>query len=198
MARRKRHLGGGGAEGGGSIVQGGSKFVGRLKTLLRILLEAAQRDLLERRWYRGVSQRRPNGAFLQLLQENRRRRLIRERHFADEHLVQDDAERVDIAARIDSPALDLLGRHVVGRAERAAGARELRRLVEGLGDAEVDQLRELAAVRAGREHDVLRLQVAVDDVVLVRRGERAGNLAKNRDGAGQRDRVAGLNQRFQA
>src|SRR5262249_60166212 len=108
VARRKRHRGGGGAEGGGSIVRGGSKFVGRLKTLLRILLEAAQRDLLERRWYRCVSQRRPNGAFLQLLQENRRRRLIRERHFADDHLEQDDAEHREIPARIASPALVVL------------------------------------------------------------------------------------------
>ena len=64
--------------------------------------------------------------------------------------------------------------------------------------AEIDQLRDLAAIRAGGEHDVVRLQIAMDDVVAVGRRQRARHLAENRNRARHRDGAAGLNQRLQA
>ena len=56
-----------------------------------------------------------------------------------DHLEQRRAERVEVRARVDlAVAARLLGRHVRGRADDGARARELR--VLGGGDAEVDEL----------------------------------------------------------
>src|SRR5438034_1257591 len=48
-----------------------------------------------------------------------------ERHARREALVGDDAERVDVAAAIQRLGAGLLGAHVMRRADRHAGAREL-------------------------------------------------------------------------
>ena len=61
--------------------------------------------------------------------------------FAGEHLVEHDAQRVDVAAGIAALALHLLGGDVIGRAHhlRKLGERQPPRA--GLaGDAEIDQL----------------------------------------------------------
>ena len=84
----------------------------------------------------------------------------------------------------------LLGRHVGGGAEDHAGpswrtvsvgavVEPTRQLVHGpigLGEAEVEHLDR--AVR--RDLDVRRLEVAVDDALLVRRLERLGDLPRDR------------------
>ena len=92
-------------------------------------------------------------------------------HVADEHLVEHDAERVDVGLAVDVVAERLLGRHVVGRAEHApVGGQAV--LVERAGDAEVGDLGRALAV----DQHVLRLDVAVHDVVRVGAAERAGDL----------------------
>ena len=68
--------------------------------------------------------------------------------------------------------------------ERVLGRAELR-------DAEVEQLRERATVFVAREEDVLGLEVAVGDALGVRRVERAGDRAQDRQRVGQRDRATG-------
>ena len=74
------------------------------------------------------------------------------------------------AAGVSSPAGDLLGRHVPGRAEDALAARRRR---HGRRDAEVDDL-DLALLV---DHHVARRDVAVDDVhAAVRVVERAADL----------------------
>ena len=98
-------------------------------------------------------------------------------------------------------AAHLLGSHVADRAEEAAGLRRRRRqrlgvLVGGgiaprharrhqLDQAEVEDLHQSVA----REEDVLRLEVAVDDAALVRRGEAAGELPGVVDGLARRQRA---------
>ena len=74
-----------------------------------------------------------------------------------EQLVEDDAERVDVAAPIDLLAARLLGRHVAELALEDARllAEEVR-----AGDAEVGDLHDALV----REQDVLRRDVAVHDV----------------------------------
>ena len=108
---------------------------------------------------------------------------------AGEHLVQDAAEGPDVAALVRLASFRLLGRHVGGRTEdhapaghRGPGNRRRRGDVGGsgfrvceLGEAEVQDLHR--AVRP--ERDVGRLQVAVDDPLLVRRLERFGNLFRD-------------------
>jgi hypothetical protein len=77
--------------------------------------------------------------------------LADERHAAGDHLVEHDAEGVDVGAVIDvAAALALLGGHVRRRAHHQAGAGAPRaRLIAGeLGDAEVEQLDEVALAAA--------------------------------------------------
>ena len=87
--------------------------------------------------------------------------------------VEDGAERKDVAARVGVAALDLLGRHVRGRAEQLAGRGHGRHGgVEHVGDAEVGELHRAVLV----QQHVLGLHVAVHDALRVRSGERSGQL----------------------
>jgi hypothetical protein len=104
-----------------------------------------------------------------------------ERPLASRKLVQQHTEREQIAAVVDGQVLQLLRRHVRhcpddspiarqrGRA-RAVFAVVTRWGGAELGDAEVEHLH---AALAG-QHDVGRLQVAVDDALLVGRRKRVG------------------------
>ena len=85
-----------------------------------------------------------------------------ERRPAHEQRVEDDAERIEVAALGDRLARGLLGRDELGGADDAAGRRQVR-AGEDLGDAEVGEL-DLAV---GGAQDVRRLEVAVDDAVIV-------------------------------
>ena len=85
-------------------------------------------------------------------------------------LVQHDAQRVDVAGGREILALGLLRRDVVGGAQHSG-----RFVVHGVlrpGDAEVHHLH----VAVGLHHDVLRLDVAVDDVLVVGDGEGLAHL----------------------
>ena len=94
-----------------------------------------------------------------------------ERPHAAQQLVERDAEREQVAARRDGLAERLLGG---GVARRAGG---LGVLALGDGDAEVAQRR----LALGVDPDVVGLDVAVDDAVGVRVGERVGDLAPGGD-----------------
>ena len=72
-----------------------------------------------------------------------------ERRLAGEHLVEQDAERVDVRAGVDVLAHRLLGRDVVGGAEHPARLGEPVGL-ERAGDAEVGDLRPALGVDRGR------------------------------------------------
>ncbi len=90
-----------------------------------------------------------------------------------EQLVEDDAEREKIAARVDAFAQDLFGRHVRGRSERGdvlepqGRERDLVGAGRALRDPEVEDL----DVTVPAHEDVRRLDVAVDDAALVRVGQ---------------------------
>ncbi len=115
------------------------------------------------------------------------------RRLAGEELLQDEAERVDVARRRRLLALRLLGAHVVdGAGDAADGEQQLaahhrlavderrqrpphfgRRLLLGaVRQTEVEDLR----LPFRREDDVLGLQVAVDDALTVRRRDRRQQL----------------------
>ncbi len=102
--------------------------------------------------------------------QRRRVALAHERVAARQHFIQHDAEREQVGAAVDRHTRYLLGRHVFRRAERCPGLRHARG--RHVGDAEVG---ELAAAR-GRDHHIGRLDVAVDDAVLLRVVERVGHL----------------------
>ena len=91
---------------------------------------------------------------------------------AGEHLERHDAEGVDIAARVERLAADLLRTHELGRAQDDPGRGELGDRRVGaplLGQTEVHHYGALGAGSVvGHQHDVLGLQVAVNDLQLVR------------------------------
>jgi hypothetical protein len=90
---------------------------------------------------------------------------------AGEHLEEHDAQRVEVALRIDVLAQRLLGRDVVGRAEHApVGGEAL--LGQRARDPEVGDLGRALLV----DEDVLGLDVAVDDAVVVGGAQGAGDL----------------------
>jgi tetratricopeptide (TPR) repeat protein len=96
-----------------------------------------------------------------------------EGRFAGQQLVEQHAQAVDVAARVDvQPAhLRLLGAHVERRADHLLELRINRLLdqpsLRRLGHAKVDHLRHRLPV-VDRDEDVRRLQIAVDDGFLVR------------------------------
>ena len=112
-----------------------------------------------------------------------------ERHAAGDELEQDAAHRVDVDAVIDVLAARLLGRHVLGRAEQHAGLGQLaaarRPSTRQLRDAEVEQLHEVGIAEELDEEHVLRLEIAVDDALGVRRrrarARSAGRSSSMRD-----------------
>ena len=97
--------------------------------------------------------------------------LALERQLADGELVEHDADGEHVGAEVERPALDVLGRHVRRRAEQLAGHGQPLE-VDHVRDAEVHQLHDAV----GPDHDVLGLDVAVQDAAGVRVGERARDL----------------------
>ena len=103
-------------------------------------------------------------------------RVAAERTARGEHLEENAAQREHVAARVGREASELLGRHVSERAEndprqRArdclgfAGCDRYERRVSR--EAEVENLGSVT----GNEKDVLRLQVAMDDIFRMRGGQ---------------------------
>ena len=86
--------------------------------------------------------------------------------------VQDGSQGVDVGRRAGEvrPPLGLLRRHVAGRAEDRLGPGQVAVGVEDLGQAEVGDL----GRSVGVEQDIGRLEVAVDDPLVVGLGDRAG------------------------
>jgi hypothetical protein len=110
--------------------------------------------------------------------------LAAERPPAGEQLVEHHAERVHVAVEADFLALDMLRRHVIGRAHRR-GLHHLALLQER--GAEVGDLH----LGAFGNHDVRRLDVAVDDALARRVLQRAAALEADLQHVGDRQQLAG-------
>ena len=149
----------------------------RLEALLRVLLEAVQDDPVERGRQRLALLGGRRGVLLEDRVHRLDGRVALGTRGARQHLVEHDAEREDVGAVIDGLPAHLLGRHVAHRAEHRARAGQRPRVGEQrrlgldrragrgqLGEAEVEDLDAAVA----RHEDVLRLQVAVDDPLVVR------------------------------
>ena len=108
--------------------------------------------------------------------ERLRRGVPAQRMSPGQQLVQHHAGGVDVAGRLDAAPGRLLRRHVGDGADHVAVAGERVRVHE-VGDAEVHDLDVPPVV----EHDVLGLDVAVDDALAVRVRERVEELHPDRD-----------------
>ena len=108
-----------------------------------------------------------------------------------QHLVHHRAERIQVGAVGDLQRLHLLRRHVRRAAGDAFDARDVR--VGDQRDAEVDD----AHVVRLREHDVRRLDVAVNDAAAVRVVQRLRALVDDLDDVVDRQQVVRLAVRRQ-
>ena len=176
-----------GAGGGRKRLDVEREVVGGLEALGGVLLQAVVDDPLQRGGQGRVRHRHLRRLFLEDRVQRLDRRAPLEGALAGEHLVQDGAEREDVRPMVGIVPAHLLGRHVPdgsqdhpflgvgiagdGRAHAVLeGARE--RGAPELGEAEVEDLHPAVA---GQE-DVVGLEVAVDDPLLVGGGEAAGDL----------------------
>jgi len=133
-----------------------------------------------------VGLERRGGDFLHdVLVADRERVLAVERHAAGEALIRDDAEGIDVGAPVERLRAGLLRTHVMRRADGHPGARELAAR-RRLRDPEIGDHRQPVLV----EHDVVGLDVAVDDAALVRVREGARHLDQDLTDLGRRERAA--------
>ena len=156
------------------------------RTLRGIRFQAAHDRAIDRRIEIAHDLGRLRDAVLLALGDELRQVASFERAAPGEELVEDEAERVDVAARRDFAAGELLGRHVGGRAgaQRFAG----RSRQAEIGDAD-------PAVAV--EHDVGGLQIAMDDAAIVRRGQARAHLPRDLDRAVLRKAADAAEQRRQ-
>ena len=156
-------------------LQGLGDLARLLGALAGVLLEAAQHDVLELLADLGPERARRLRDLVDDAVEDRLD-LAREGRLADEALVEDDAERVDVGAAVEGPRGDLLGREVGHGPHERAGLGQAR-LGRGVGEAEVHHADAHArAALLARHHDVGGLDVAVDDSPRVAVVEGLGDL----------------------
>ena len=152
---------------------------------LAILLERLVDDVLQLGGQRRVEPRRGHRRLAENPFEDHRRGRAGKWLRASRHLVQHDAERKEIGARVEVESARLLRRHVRDRADgRAAvgdvGGGDGDAAVTGrfliarrkLGEAEIQHL----CLASARDEDVCRLDVAVDDAARVGGIQRVGDV----------------------
>ena len=101
---------------------------------------------------------------------------------ARDHLVKHNPKTENVAARINLPATGLFGRHVLHCAHHQAGGNvhvlgssRLRRRLLLFGEFGQTKIQHLY-VAVVAQHDVFRLDVAMDDSCFVRSCQSAGDL----------------------
>ncbi len=157
-----------------------------LKTLVRIPVERHVDDRLELRVdHREQLPDRPR-ALVRDPVHHHVRGVAGKGLLPGQQLVHDEADREDVAAMIGGPSHRLLGRHVVRRTQHRAGPRQAARrgISDDARETEVEDLEN--AVR--RQHQVRRLDVAVDDPHLVRVAEAGAQLEDQFEAANQAQR----------
>jgi len=114
-----------------------------------------------------------------------------ERRLTGKRLVRDHAQRVDVARGRDVLTRRLLRRHVDRRARRHAFHRQPADRAEPR-DAPVDQAEWKVRV-AGREQQIVGLEIAMDDAAAMHGVEHVGDIAEQRRDVGPRE-PAGLTE----
>ena len=168
---RERRIGGEGD--GAAALEHADQLVGVLEALRRRLGHHLPDDL-EQLALLGILERRGGNLLHDVLVADGEGILTVERHATGETLVGHDAQRINVAATVERLRLGLLGTHVVRRADRHSGPGQLAAR-RRLRDAEVGDHRVPVLI----EHDVVGLDVAMDDFLLVGVGERAAHFGED-------------------
>ena len=140
-------------------------------SLFRVLAEELHDDLLQLGGgLRGqIGQRR---RFLEpLLQEEFRQRLTAKQRPTRQEHVKHPPEAVEVRTRPDRPALGLLRRHELRRAQDAA-RRRVRRAAEETGDPKIGKFH----LPGGRQQEIPRLDVAMDHAAIVGVSQGPGDI----------------------
>ena len=157
-----------------------------MKAFVGAFLEASLQDALPGR--SGQHTRRRDVG--RILLEDRRHRfgggVALERAASGEHLVEDAAQREDVGAMIAALPANLLGRHVTDRAEhdarfgRGRNRGRVRRRERVRGLPRQTEIEDLDRAVAADEH-VVRLQIAMRDMLVMRGRQAAGYLGGDGD-----------------
>ena len=139
-------------------------------------------DLVERGGKFGARVGDSRWRFVQVSEDDRELGVPIEGAYTGEAFVEDAAERVLVGARVDRAALDLLGRHVVDRADEATIAGQARDRGHMTREPEVADIG-VVARPGGADEDVAGLHVPVHEAGLVGHVERGGDLFDQRDRA---------------
>ena len=176
---------------GGSRHRRAAEVAGRRIAVVRRLGERSRDHGVERgRHAASLDGRRRLG---QMRPQPRLVAFARERHPAGEHVEQHAAERVDVGARVDVAAADLLRRDVVERPDPVAGLRRAR--LERTWRVSPKSVR--YAWSSPAEQHVGRLDVAVHEPGGVRGVERAGDLRDDPRRPLRRERALAPHERAQ-
>ena len=189
--RRRPAVRRGGTDEGGRLVAAQSRRdFGRRGAHAGVFLQALERELIEGGGQLDAHPRGRNRCVRQDPVQDRQGRAGMERMLARQHLVEDDAVGEHVAGQRDAVAAGLLGRHVADRAEHQTGARRTRQrrlvLVTAAGDAREAEVEHLHVAIVAHHH-VVWLDVAVHDLRGVRDGQRLRDLARDVDGAIERE-----------
>ena len=156
------------------------EHIGRaLVAALPRLLQALQDDPAQAGRDLGVERLGIGRRLAAVLEDDAERRLALEGDPARDHLEEHRPQGVDVGPAVDVAAVRLLRGHVLRRPDDDPGAGDAAG-VERAGDAEVHDLGVAVLV----DHDVLRLEVAVDDAQPVGLGQPFGDLPGQADGLG--------------
>ena len=143
----------------------------RIRPGFRILVQHARQQPGQIGWQLGAQGRCRDRCFIDHPVNNGRQAVAIEGILPGEHFVQHGTQRKNIRASIYLASHCLFRRHVARRAEHLSDVGIV--AVDEMGDPEIGQLD--ASAPPG-DDDVGGLDVAVDDVVLVRERQRLGHL----------------------
>ena len=141
-------------------------------TALRLFLHTFLNNLIDRYRNLGIKLSYGNRLSLNMQKCDRYRIISRERHLTAQHLVQRYAKRIDIAALVAVSAPRLFRRQIMNRSHGIGG-----QSIRGcrLGDTEICYLN----LAIPGYDNILRLNIAVNDMSIVRRFHSLRNLNCN-------------------
>ena len=165
-------------EAHGATVAGGehvlTEGVGVLVAGVAVLEQSVEEEPVDGRWDALVKEARRLRSLTDVLIGHCQLGVADERGTAGQKLIEQAGGGIEVGTGVDDLTARLFGGEVLGGADHRLGLRQSRVVLECSGDPEVHDL----DVTLGGEHDVRRLDVAVDDAVamgVLERSEDSGD-----------------------